>query len=373
MRKAPDPCSLGGDPSSSEAPPRRPIRSGMSYLKIGAGADAVGMGEAVVSNADGPTATYWNAGALAVSAGNPGDRRSQRVVLRRPPGVCRAHALHRWLRTSAVSFHGTWIDNLKAYGNEPADYLGTFGYYGFAAGVSGGYRLTDTWGVGVDDQLRARCDRRLQRIGHGLRFRHPGARGASASRFRRVGSPPRLFDEVRRQVVHPAKDDSGRRHLPRFRFRNRHPTPCSRSRRARSAVRTRASDWDRVPGAAGGEPARRIPQRPRHGGRELRYRLPARTDPGGLLLRSLRRGPGNPAPVGITYRRRRARRRRHGSAPRRGMSPRLPWTRNGLAARTPVLAPLSGRSSPESAAMVSAIRPAGSGSRRRRRPRAPHR
>ncbi len=125
---------------------------GMSYLKIGAGADAVGMGEAVVSNANGPTATYWNPGALPFLPGLQAafvHNESFFDVRQEFAGITRA--IGRF--GVGVSFHGTWVDNLKAYGNEPADFLGTFGYYGIAAGISGGYRLTDTWGVGAGAQL----------------------------------------------------------------------------------------------------------------------------------------------------------------------------------------------------------------------------
>jgi long-subunit fatty acid transport protein len=125
---------------------------GMSYLKIGAGAEATGMGEAVVSNTDGPTATYWNPGALPFLAGFQAGfvhNESFFDVRQEFAGITRA--IGRF--GVGLSFHGTWVDNLKAYGNEPADFLGTFGYYGVAAGISGGYRLTDRWGVGAGVQL----------------------------------------------------------------------------------------------------------------------------------------------------------------------------------------------------------------------------
>jgi hypothetical protein len=125
---------------------------GMSYMKIGAGAEATGMGEAVVSNTDGPTATYWNPGAVPLLQGFQASfvhNESFFDVRQEFVGITRA--IGRF--GVGVSFHGTWVDNLKAYGDEPADYLGTFGYYGYAAGVSGGYRLTDAWGVGAGVQL----------------------------------------------------------------------------------------------------------------------------------------------------------------------------------------------------------------------------
>lgn len=125
---------------------------GMSYLKIGAGAEAAGMGEAVVSNTDSPTATYWNPGALPFLPGLQAafvHNESFFDIRQEFAGITRA--IGRF--GVGVSFHGTWVDNLKAYGDEPADYLGTFGYYGYSAGVSGGYRLADRWGVGAGIQM----------------------------------------------------------------------------------------------------------------------------------------------------------------------------------------------------------------------------
>jgi hypothetical protein len=125
---------------------------GMSYLKIGAGAGATGMGEAVVSNTDDPTATYWNPGALAFLPGLQAafvHNESFFEIRQEFAGI--TYAIGRF--GVGASFHGTWVDNLKAYGDEPAAYLGTFGYYGLSAGVSGGYRLTDRWGVGAGIQM----------------------------------------------------------------------------------------------------------------------------------------------------------------------------------------------------------------------------
>lgn len=43
--------------------------NGAQFLKIGAGARALGMGEALTANAEGPEAMYWNPGGLAASRG----------------------------------------------------------------------------------------------------------------------------------------------------------------------------------------------------------------------------------------------------------------------------------------------------------------
>jgi hypothetical protein len=120
---------------------------GMSYLRIGAGAEAVGMADAVVSNVDGPLATYWNPAALAfltnlqASAVHNESFQSVRqefAGLVRPIGPVGV----------GLSFHGTWTDNLDAY-DEQANFLGHFGYYGVAVAGSAGYSLNDVWGVGA--------------------------------------------------------------------------------------------------------------------------------------------------------------------------------------------------------------------------------
>lgn len=123
----------------------RPV--GLAYLKIGAGADAIGMADAVVSNVDSPTATYWNPGALGFLPG------LQATVVHNESFETIRHEFAGMVRnfgalTVGGSFHGSWTDNLEAY-DEAANYLGTFGYYGLALAASAGYRLTDAWGGGL--------------------------------------------------------------------------------------------------------------------------------------------------------------------------------------------------------------------------------
>jgi hypothetical protein len=132
----------------------RPVSAdptGMAYLKIGAGADAVAMGEAVVSNVDGPSATYWNPAALAflpnlqasvVHNESFQTIRQEFAALVRPIGPVGA----------GLSFHGTWTENLDSY-DEQANFLGQFGYYGLAVAASAGTKLSEQWGVGATVKL----------------------------------------------------------------------------------------------------------------------------------------------------------------------------------------------------------------------------
>ncbi len=120
---------------------------GLAYLKIGAGADAVGMGEAVVSNVDGPIATYWNPAALAFLPGFQATvvhNESFSSVRQEFAGATRQ--LGRF--AVGAAFNGSWTDDLRAY-DESANFLGHFGYYGLAAGLSGAYRLTDVLAAGA--------------------------------------------------------------------------------------------------------------------------------------------------------------------------------------------------------------------------------
>jgi hypothetical protein len=121
--------------------------AGMAWLKIGVGADAVAKGNAVVSNVDGPGATYWNPGALALMTGTQygfAHNESFQSIRQEFAG-----AVRNFGRVSlAGSFHGTWTDNMESY-DSAGNYLGQFGYYGLAAGVTGGYSLNDQWGVGL--------------------------------------------------------------------------------------------------------------------------------------------------------------------------------------------------------------------------------
>ena len=119
----------------------------MSFLKLGAGADAVGMGDAVVSSVDGPNATYWNAGAVGFLPGLQASvvhNQSFQSVRQEFAGVTRSFG--RW--SVGGSFLGTWTDNMDSY-DESANYLGKFAYYGLAAGITGARRLNDVWGAGV--------------------------------------------------------------------------------------------------------------------------------------------------------------------------------------------------------------------------------
>jgi hypothetical protein len=131
--------------------------TGMSYLSIGVGADAVGMGEAVVSNVDGPGATYWNPGALGQMTGTQFGfvhNESFQSIRQEFAGVTRNFGRFG----VGGSFHGTWLENIDSY-DDAGNSLGHFAYYGVALGLSGAYKLSDTWSAGVTGQyLREAVD-----------------------------------------------------------------------------------------------------------------------------------------------------------------------------------------------------------------------
>ncbi|MBD3162321.1 MAG: PorV/PorQ family protein [Candidatus Eisenbacteria bacterium] len=120
---------------------------GLSFLKIGAGAESVAMADAVVSNVDGPTAAYWNPGALGFLPGfqaGAAHNESFQSVRQEFAGITRSFGPIG----AGLSFVGTWTDNLDAY-DDAANYLGEFAYYGISLAASGGYRINDTWGAGL--------------------------------------------------------------------------------------------------------------------------------------------------------------------------------------------------------------------------------
>ena len=119
----------------------------MAFLKTGAGADAVGMGDAVVSSVDGPNATYWNVGALGFLPGTQASvvhNESFQSVRQEFAGL--THSFGKW--AVGGSFLGTWTEDIDSY-DESANYLGQFAYYGLAAGLSGARRIGDAWSAGV--------------------------------------------------------------------------------------------------------------------------------------------------------------------------------------------------------------------------------
>lgn len=121
--------------------------TGSAFLKIGAGADVMGMGEAVVSNVNGPSSVYWNPGALALMKGlQAGFVHNESIMSVRQEYVALTKSFGRL--GLGTAFNGTWTDNLDSY-DESANYLGTFGYYGLTLGVAGAYSVTPTWGIGA--------------------------------------------------------------------------------------------------------------------------------------------------------------------------------------------------------------------------------
>jgi len=121
--------------------------TGLSYLKIGAGARAIALGNAVVSNVNGPEATYWNPGALPLLAGTQAElmhTESFQTIRYEFASLTSTFGRHGL----GVAFHGVWTDNLKAY-DETAAFLGDFGYAGMAVSGSYGFAVSDQIGFGL--------------------------------------------------------------------------------------------------------------------------------------------------------------------------------------------------------------------------------
>lgn len=121
--------------------------TGLAFLKIGVGADAIGMADAVVSNVDGPAATYWNPAALGWTDG------LEATVVHNESFESIRHEFAGVVRDVGpvgvgLSFHGSYTDNMDAY-DEAANYLGTFGYYSMAVAATGGYSFNDMWAAGA--------------------------------------------------------------------------------------------------------------------------------------------------------------------------------------------------------------------------------
>lgn len=121
--------------------------TGLSFLEIGAGARAVALGDAVVSNVSDPSASYWNPGALALM-----DRTSAEVTHNESFRDVRyefAGLTHGFGRSGAgLAFHGVWSDDIPKT-DDTGRNVGTFAYYGVVLSGSYAYALTDQIGLGV--------------------------------------------------------------------------------------------------------------------------------------------------------------------------------------------------------------------------------
>jgi hypothetical protein len=136
-------CALLGGAASAAAA----ASTGLAYLKIGAGARAVAMGNAVVSQVDDASATYWNPGALPLLSGIQAElmhNESFQSVRYEFASLTRRMGRHG----VGAAFHGVWTDNLRSY-DESGEYLGEFGYSGIAVSGSYGFAVTPDLGVGM--------------------------------------------------------------------------------------------------------------------------------------------------------------------------------------------------------------------------------
>lgn len=119
--------------------------TGLAYLRIGAGARAIAMGNAVVSNVSDPTATYWNPGAVAFVPGNQIElmhNESFQAVRYEFLGLTH----QRGRNSFGGAFHGIWTDDLDGR-DELGNSTGTFGYAGLV--ISGNYALAVNEQIGI--------------------------------------------------------------------------------------------------------------------------------------------------------------------------------------------------------------------------------
>jgi len=127
-------------------PPNSQAATGLSFLEIGAGARAVALGDAVVSNVSDPSASYWNPGALALM-----DRTRAEVTHNESFRDVRyefAGLTHGFGRSGAgLAFHGVWSDDIPKT-DETGRNVGTFAYYGVVLSGSYAYAVTEQIGVG---------------------------------------------------------------------------------------------------------------------------------------------------------------------------------------------------------------------------------
>jgi hypothetical protein len=122
--------------------------TGLSYLKVGVGARAVAVGNAVVSHVDDATAMGWNPGALPLLGGTRGELMHQESFggirneyLALAGALSPRHAV-------GVSFQGLWTSPLNKY-DESGQFLGEFGYSDIDLSAGYGFTPTDRIGAGV--------------------------------------------------------------------------------------------------------------------------------------------------------------------------------------------------------------------------------
>jgi hypothetical protein len=128
-------------------PPVAATGTGMAWLAAKPDSRAAILGNAVVSNVSDASASIWNPAGLAAMVGGEGlvSHSESFADLRREFG-----ALARNYGPFAVGAHfeGVWTENLDGY-DEAGNFEGTFGYYGFAAGLAGALPIGENLRVGA--------------------------------------------------------------------------------------------------------------------------------------------------------------------------------------------------------------------------------
>ncbi|MCA9754670.1 MAG: PorV/PorQ family protein [Candidatus Eisenbacteria bacterium] len=121
--------------------------TGFNWLRIGAGARAVALGNAVVSNVSDPSANYWNPGAMAFIPGTNLElthNESFQAVRYEFAGLTHQKGRNTW----GVALHGVWTDDLPGrdeLGNETPD----FSYADLALAANYALAWSDQIGVGL--------------------------------------------------------------------------------------------------------------------------------------------------------------------------------------------------------------------------------
>ncbi len=138
--------------------PSAEAATGLSYLKVGAGARAIALGNAVVSNVADPTANYWNPGALAFAPGTEIElmhNESFQTVRYEFAGLSHRKGRHGF----GAAFHGVWTDDLTGL-DVQGNSTGSFGYAGIAIAGNYALALNETMGLGIGvEYLREQIDR----------------------------------------------------------------------------------------------------------------------------------------------------------------------------------------------------------------------
>ena len=137
--------------ASPGAPGAAPGEAVMSFLKIGVGARAEGMGGAYAAHADDATAVYWNPAGL-VSAGSLRADLSHLEWLQDVRYEHLAIAGAKDGRAWGASVSGIWMDELEkrdVFGNEQ----GTFRFWDFSGSLAYAQRVTDRVDAGVAVKL----------------------------------------------------------------------------------------------------------------------------------------------------------------------------------------------------------------------------